>query len=95
MHGLSRKNISWVTISQIVTNICAFIWTILIARYLGVSDYGILSFVISLVMIIGIGEDIGTTTFSIRELSRDKSLTNKYIDNILPLKWILSLIFAY
>ena len=86
------KNISWVTISQIVTNICAFIWTILIARYLGVSDYGILSFVISLVMIIGIGEDIGTTTFSIRELSRDKSLTNKYIDNILPLKWILSLI---
>ena len=79
------KNISWVTISQIVTNICAFIWTILIARYLGVSDYGILSFVISLVMIIGIGEDIGTTTFSIRELSRDKSLTNKYIDNVLTM----------
>ena len=40
------KNISWVTISQVVSNICAFIWTILIARYLGVTDYGILSFVI-------------------------------------------------
>ena len=52
------KNISWVTISQVVSNICAFIWTILIARYLGVTDYGILSFVISFVMILGIA--IGT-----------------------------------
>ena len=71
------KNVSWVTISQVVTNICAFIWTILIARYLGVTDYGILSFVISFVMILGIGEDIGTTTYSIREISRDRSLTTK------------------
>ena len=86
------KNVSWVTISQVVTNICAFIWTILIARYLGVTDYGILSFVISFVMILGIGEDIGTTTYSIREISRDRSLTTKFLKNILPLKWILSFV---
>lgn len=86
------KNVSWVTISQVVTNICAFIWTILIARYLGVTDYGILSFVISFVMILGIGEDMGTTTYSIREISRDKSLTSKFLKNILPLKWVLSLV---
>lgn len=86
------KNVSWVTISQVVTNICAFIWTILIARYLGVTDYGILSFVISFVMILGIGEDMGTTTYSIREISRDKSLTSKFLKNILPLKGVLSLV---
>lgn len=86
------KNVSWVTVSQIITNVCAFIWTVLIARYLGVTDYGILSFVISLVMIIGIGEDIGTTPYSIREISRDRDLTSKFLENILPLKWILSII---
>ena len=86
------KNVSWVTISQVVTNVCAFIWTILIARYLGVTDYGILSFVISLVMLIGIGEDIGTTTYSIREISRERDLTTKFLRNVLPLKWLLSII---
>ena len=86
------KNFSWVTFSQIVSNVCAFIWTILIARYLGVTDYGILSFVISLVMIIGIGEDIGTTTYSIREISRNKNFTKKFLSNIVPIKWLLSII---
>ncbi|MEE1135004.1 MAG: oligosaccharide flippase family protein, partial [Methanobrevibacter sp.] len=38
------KNFSWVTFSQVVTNLCAFVWTILIARYLGVTNYGTLSF---------------------------------------------------
>ena len=35
-------NMSWLMISQIITSVCAFVWTILTARYLGVSDYGIL-----------------------------------------------------
>ncbi len=86
------KNISWVTLSQIIANIFAFFWTILIARYLGVTHYGILSFVLSLLMIIGIGEDIGTTTYTTRELARNKSVTQKFINNILPIKLILSLI---
>ena len=86
------KNVSWVTLSQIVTNVFAFFWTILIARYLGVTQYGILSFVLSLVMIIGIGEDIGITTYTTRELARNRSLTQKFINNILPIKLILSLI---
>ena len=87
------KNMGWVTLSQIVTNICAFLWTILIARYLGVTDYGILSFVISFTVLIGIGNDIGMTTFTTRELSRDRSRTQKFVNNILPFKIILSTIF--
>ena len=51
------KNVSWVTVSKVITNICAFLWTILIARYLGVSDYGTLSFVISFTVLIGMGTD--------------------------------------
>ena len=32
------KNVSWVTISQVIVNLCAFLWTIAIARYLGVNE---------------------------------------------------------
>ena len=42
------KNMSWLLISQIITSICGFIWTILMARYLGVEKYGIFGFAVSL-----------------------------------------------
>ena len=34
-------------VSQIIASICGFIWTVVIARYLGVNDYGVLGFAIS------------------------------------------------
>lgn len=88
------KNVSWVTISQVITNICAFLWTILIARYLGVSDYGTLSFVISFTVLIGMGTDIGITTFTTRELSQDRSKTKKFIDNLILYKILLSIVLC-
>lgn len=84
------NNISWITFSQIITNICAFLWTILIARYLGVTNYGILSFVISFTVIIGMGTDMGITSFTTREIAKDKSKTNKYINNLILFKIVLT-----
>ena len=88
------KNVSWVTISQVITNICAFFWTILIARYLGVSDYGTLSFVISFTVLIGMGTDIGITTFTTRELSQEHSETKKFINNLIIYKILLSIVLC-
>ena len=42
------NNMGWLMISQIVASICGFIWTVLMARYLGVSNYGIFGFATSL-----------------------------------------------
>ena len=85
------KNVSWVTVAQIITNICAFLWTLLIARYLGVSNFGTLSFVISFTVLIGMGTDIGMTTYTTRELSQDHSKTKKFIDNLILYKILLSI----
>lgn len=85
------KNVSWVTSSQVITNLCAFIWTILIARYLGVNDYGILSFAISFTAILAMGTDIGMSTFTTRELSKDREKTHKFINNVIPFKIVLSI----
>ena len=56
------KNMSWVLISQIVASVCGFVWTILLARYLGVNDYGILGFAVSITGILGIIDDLGIST---------------------------------
>ena len=85
------KNVSWVTTSQVIVNLCAFFWTIAIARYLGVNDYGILSFAISFTVLLGMGTDIGMSTFATREISKDRSKTHKFINNVLPFKIILSI----
>ena len=86
------KNVSWVTISQVIVNLCAFLRTIAIARYLGVNDYGILSFAISFTVLLGMGTDIGMSTFATREISKEKSLTNKLINNVIPFKIVLSVL---
>ena len=53
------KNMSWLLISQIIGCICAFIWTILMARYLGVAEYGIFGFATSLTGILIVTDDLG------------------------------------
>ena len=65
------KNTSWMTLSQVITSVCAFLWTILIARYLGVSDYGIVSFAISFTGLLGIIMDLGMSTYVTREIAKN------------------------
>lgn len=85
------KNMSWLLISQIIASVCGFIWTILIARYLGVNDYGILGFAISLTGILGITTDLGISTHVVRHISTDYDSAPKYLGNVFPLKSLFSI----
>ena len=76
------KNMSWLLISQIIASICGFIWTILIARYLGVNDYGILGFAISFSGILAILCDLGIGTHIIRHIATDYDSSGKYLGSI-------------
>ena len=80
------KNMSWVMVSQIIVSILGFIWTILIARYLGVKNYGILGFATSIVGILGVTLDYGVTSYTIRQIAIDYDTTPKYLGNLFPLK---------
>lgn len=86
------KNTRWLSISQIITSICAFLWTIIIARYLGVSEYGIVSFAISFTALMGIVMDIGISTYITREIAKHKDLVKKYVNNIFLFKLILAIV---
>lgn len=86
------KNTSWLLISQIITSLFGFVWVVLLARYLGVSDFGIMNFAISLTTILSIFVDLGISTYTTRDLSRYPDLRSKYMGNAIPLKALLSII---
>lgn len=85
------KNMSWLLISQIIASICAFIWTVLMARYLGVNKYGIFGFATSLTAILAVTVDLGINTHVIRHVATDYSSAPKYLGNAMPLKSIFGL----
>ncbi|NMO09573.1 flippase [Methanobacterium subterraneum] len=86
------KNSVVLLISQIIIFAFSFIITIFTARYLGTGGYGILSLATALTGIVGIIADAGLGTLIIRDISRDKSMTNKYISNSILMKILLSLL---
>jgi len=85
------NNMSWLLVSQIIASICGFIWTILMARYLGVSKYGILGFGISLTGILAITLDLGISSHIVRSVATDYDSAPKYLGNVIPLKSIFSI----
>lgn len=84
------KNTGILSISQIISYILIFFYTISIARFLGAEGFGILSFALAFSGIFSIFSDLGLSTLTVREVSRNKSLANKYLGNILLLKIILA-----
>ena len=85
------KNMSWLLISQIVASICGFIWTILMARYLGVDNYGILGFAISITGILTVLDDLGISGHIVRHIATYNESAPKYLGNAIPLKIIFAL----
>ena len=85
------KNMSWLMISQIIASICGFIWTILLARYLGVNDYGVLGFAISLTGILSFTMDWGISAYIVRHIATDYDSAPKYLGNAIPLKSIFAI----
>ena len=86
-------NMSWLMISQIITSVCAFVWTILTARYLGVSDYGLFGTAVSFATIFSVFADLGVTTYIVRAISTDFDSEKKYLGNAVSIKLILAIFY--
>ena len=86
-------NMSWLLASQIITSVCAFVWTILTARYLGVSDYGLFGTAVSFSSLFGVCADLGVTTYITRAISTDFNREKKYLSNAVGVKLFLSIFY--
>ena len=86
-------NMGWMMISQIIASVCAFVWTIVTAWYLGPSDYGIFGAAVSFAALFGIIIDFGLPTYIVRAISTDFENEHKYLDNAISLKLFLSVFY--
>ena len=84
------KNTGVLAISQVITSILGFFLLIYIARYLGEVGFGKYSFAVSFTALFVIFADLGISQLIIRELARNKELTNKYLTNVSIIKLLLS-----
>jgi len=86
------KNTTWLTLAYIFQKIFAFIYFTLIARWLGATDIGTYTFAISLTTLMAIFIDFGLSNVLIREAAKYRDKANTYLNNILSLKLLFSVI---
>lgn len=86
------KNIGALFISQMLGYVLGFFTLIYSARYLGVEGFGIISFAFAFTGIFTVSMDLGLSTLAIRDVARDKSLTQNYVANINSIKILLFLL---
>jgi len=90
INGLKKYlfNSGWILVDRVVRFVLGITIGIMVARYLGPKDYGILNYVLSLTGIIGIIGTFGMDSVVIKDLVKYKSLDTKIIYNAIFLKFI-------
>ncbi len=83
------RNLTALGIAEIVTNLLSFFLMILIARTLGGKGVGVYSFAFAFAGIFALVSGLGLPSLMVRDISRDKSLAEKYLQNILAMRTIL------
>ena len=86
-------NMGWMLISQFITSVLAFVWTILMARYLGPSEYGIFGTAVSLTAILSVIGDAGIGAFIVRSISTDLNNESTFLNNAFSLELFLDLLY--
>lgn len=86
------KNAFWLTITMALSSIASVFVSIWVARHFGPAEYGKWGFVLSFITFFAVYIEFGFETFIIREVARNKEKTPFYIDNIIAIKAVLSLI---
>jgi len=83
------KNTFLLMTSSLLFSILALILSIFVARILGDAAFGKYSIANAFPQLLTVFLDLGYTTLLIREVSKDKSLSDKYLGNILKFRLIL------
>ncbi len=77
---------------QIISKIIGVVFAVAVARKLGVNDFGILAFALSLAYLLRILPSFGFTNFITRDVAREKERLNDYFSNILVIKFLFTLL---
>lgn len=87
------KNSVWLILGEFISKICIFFLLIVVARTIGVANFGKYNFALSFVMFVSLFSDLGLQRFLYRELARNTDQKVIYITNFLVLRVVVSLFF--
>jgi len=86
------KNTSFLFGANVINKIMSVILLAYAARVLGVKNLGLYILAITFVSFFGFATQIGIRAFAIREIAKDKSKAEIFLNNILSLRLVLSLV---
>ncbi len=96
--GISEKkkkaltNIAWAISGKIVSLANALVVGIIVARYLGKEQYGIMNYVVSFVAIFQVFADFGLDFIQIREEAKNPAMKDKIIGTTFTLKLVFAIV---
>ena len=86
------KNVSFVSIGELISNLLSYFLIIFIARILGSIGLGIYSFAFAFVGLFSFFYDFGISTFFIKEVSNNRKNIEKYFGDYAALKLIFCIV---
>jgi len=84
------KNSGALGLSTILGKAFYLLLFVFIGRYLGPNDLGKFTFALSFIAMFMVMSDLGLNLLTVREVSKDKRLTSKYLNNIVVFKTVLA-----
>jgi O-antigen/teichoic acid export membrane protein len=78
--------------ARALAKLAVFVVVVLIWRHLGAAPYGRFATMIVYVTLVGVVADLGLQTVFIRDASRDRTVLNRYLANLLSARLILSIV---
>lgn len=91
--GNKRKvvtNVFWALLGKIVTMLSTLIVSVLVARYLGPQQFGVMNYVVSVVSLFSIFATFGMSDIVVRELSKKEMSKDEILGTAFILRLILS-----
>lgn len=85
-------NVFWALSGKIITLFSTLLVSILVARYLGPEQFGMMNYIISVVSLFSIFATFGMTDIVIRELSKKEIPDNEILGTAFVLRMVLSLL---
>jgi len=86
------KNIGFLTLSNVINGLLNLVLFAIAARYVGTTGLGKYTFAISFTTLFGAITDLGLSTLAVRHVAKEPAQAEKYLGNIVLLKFFLALI---
>ncbi|MDW1964769.1 flippase [Vibrio sp. 431] len=92
--GKPLANIKWLFLDKILKMVLSLVSTLLIARYLGPEDYGVLTLAISIVVMVSTISFLGIKQILVKYIVLDPKNANSYLSTSLAICLVINLILV-